>query len=113
MTDDQTPITGPIPIHVRTLPAGVVLDLAALRDLIVADVIDELLHADDTTAWDLLHSAADPETAGEFDGELLAQRLTEHASSRIPLYGTTGLDLAQRIRVALGPHAVPSQRRTA
>ncbi|WP_371612913.1 hypothetical protein [Streptomyces clavifer] len=113
MTDDQPPITGPIPVYVRTTPVGVVLDLAALRDLIVGDVIDELLNADDTTAWDLLHSAADPETAGELDGELLQQHLTERASSRIPLYGTTGLDLAQRIRVALGPRAVPQQRRTA
>ena len=113
MPADQTPVTGPIPIYVRTLPTGVILDLAALRALIVTDVVNELLNSEDTTAWDLLHSAADPDTAGEFDGELLEQRLNEHASSRIPLYGTTGLDLAQRIRVALGPRSVPQQRRTA
>ncbi|MEU1122166.1 hypothetical protein ABZ371_00900 [Streptomyces sp. NPDC005899] len=113
MSDDLKPVTGPIPIYVRTLPTGVVLDLAALRALIVTDVVNELLNSEDTTAWDLLHQAADPESASEFDGELLEQRLNEHASSRIPLYGTAGLDLTRKIREASAPRAVPTQRRTA
>lgn len=113
MSDDQTPITGPIPVYVRTLPTGVVLDLAALRNLIIGDVIDELLHAEDTTAWDLLTQAADPEATGESTREELEQHLAERASSRIPLYGTAGLDLTRKIRQALAPRAVPGQRRTA
>ena len=113
MSADQTPVTGPIPVYVRTIPTGVVLDLAALRDLIVSDVIDELLHAEDTTAWDLLAQAADPEATGASTREELEQHLAEHASSRIPLYGPAALELTRKLRAAAAPRAVPAQRRTA
>ena len=110
MSDDRTPITGPIPVTVRVTPTAVVLNMEALRDLVVADVINELLHADDTTAWDLLHQAADPDTAGEFDGELLAQHLAERCSSRVPLTVPRARDLASTLRMLADRLSVPRQQ---
>lgn len=110
MTDDQTPVTGPIPIYVRTIPTGVVLDLAALRNLVIGDVINELLNAKDTTAWDLLHEAAEPVGEEQFSTELLEQHLAERASSRVPLYGPAALELTRKLRAAAAPKAVPPQR---
>ncbi|MEV5851457.1 hypothetical protein [Streptomyces anulatus] len=110
MSDEQKPVTGPIPIYVRTIPAGVVLDLEALTRLVVGDVINELLHAEDTTAWDLLHQAADSGAHEEYNGELLEQHLTERASSRVPLYGPAALELMLKLSRASAPRAVPGQR---
>ncbi|RLV66301.1 hypothetical protein STAN_1822 [Streptomyces sp. CBMAI 2042] len=110
MSDDRTPVTGPIPIYVRTLPAGVVLDMEALTRLVVGDVINELLNAEDTTAWDLLHEAAEPVGQEQFSTELLEQHLAERASSRIPLYGPAALELTRKLRAAAAPKAVPPQR---
>ncbi|MFW3474378.1 hypothetical protein ACN24M_24470 [Streptomyces microflavus] len=112
MPDDQKPVTGPIPIYVRTTPTGVVLDLAALRDLVIGDVIDALLDPADTGLWDRLHELADEQTPAE--GRLLTEYLItdlgERASSRIPLYGPAGLELTRKLRAAAAPKAVPSQR---
>lgn len=112
MSDDQKPVTGPIPIYVRTLPAGVVLDLAALRDLIVGDVIEALLDPADTGLWDRLHELANEQTPveGRLLTEYLITDLGERCSSRIPLYGTAGLELTRKIREASAPRAVPAQQ---
>ena len=113
MPDDQKPVTGPIPIYVRTLPTGVVLDLAALTALVVADVIEALLDPADDSAWDQLVDLTDttrkPEEGRLLTEELVAE-LTERASSRIPLYGTAGLELTRKIREASAPRAIPAQQ---
>lgn len=107
---DEMPVTGPIPIYVRTIPAGIVLDLKALTRLVVGDVVDELLNTEGTTAWDLLHEAAEPVGEGQFPGELLEQHLVERASSRVPLYGPAALELTRKLRRAAAPRPVPGQR---
>ncbi|MFE3488336.1 hypothetical protein [Streptomyces griseus] len=107
---DEKPVTGPIPIYVRTIPTGVVLDLEALTRLVIGDVINELLHAEDTTAWDLLHEAAEPVGEEQFPGELLEQRLVERASSRVPLYGPAALEMSWKLREASATRPVPGQR---
>ncbi|MYX16884.1 hypothetical protein GTY67_26405 [Streptomyces sp. SID8374] len=118
MTDDQKPVTGPIPIYVRTIPTGVVLDLAALRDLVIGDVIDALLDPADTGLWDRLHELADLGMADmphvPMEGRLLTENLIadlgERASSRVPLYGPAALELTRKLRAAAAPKAVPPQR---
>ncbi|MFJ9112960.1 hypothetical protein [Streptomyces sp. NPDC102283] len=110
MSNEQKPVTGPIPIYVRTIPTGVVLDLEALTRLVIGDVINELLHAEDTTAWDLLHEAAEPVGEGQFPGELLEQRLVERASSRVPLYGPAALELMLKLSKAVAPRLDSWQR---
>ncbi|MGW4250452.1 hypothetical protein [Streptomyces californicus] len=107
---DEKPVTGPIPIYVDSIPAGVVLDLQAFSRLVIGDVINELLHAEDTTAWDLLHEAAAPVGEEQFPGELLEQHLAERASSRVPLYGPAALELTRKLRRAAAPRPVPGQR---
>ncbi len=103
-------ITGPIPIYLTTTPTAVVLDLDALTRLVVGDVLDVLLHPEDTTAWDRLHELANPTTAPTAEGRLpyeeLVDALAEQASSRVPLYGTKALDLADRLRALAGPRPI-------
>ncbi|MFE6103226.1 hypothetical protein ACFVQ4_25160 [Streptomyces laurentii] len=110
---DPTSTTGPVPVYVRTIPTGVVLDLEALTRLVVGDVLDALLSGEDTDLWDLLHEIADPQTAPlhtRFDREHLEQQLTERASSRVPLYGTRALELADRLTQAARLRQVPDPR---
>lgn len=118
MADDRARIDGPVPIHVRPIPAGVVLDMEALTRLVVADVLELLLSADDESWWDRLHQLADRETdngpvegrpEGEF--EWLVSELAERSSNRVTLYGRERvLDLTRVLRAAVAPKAVPSQR---
>ncbi|MEV7491463.1 hypothetical protein AB0O08_11985 [Streptomyces anulatus] len=113
MSDDRTPITGPIPVSVEITPTAVVLDMAALRDMVVADVIEALLDPADTTLWDRLHELADTERAPQ-EGRLLTEELVadlgERSSSRVPLYGPRARELAERLLLLSGPRPVPSQR---
>ncbi|MEE1735933.1 hypothetical protein PUR49_05310 [Streptomyces sp. BE147] len=114
MTTDRDPITGPIPIYVRTIPGGAALDLSALTALVVADVLEALLDPDDTTAWDRLHDLADTDRTpaeGRLPYEELVADLADRASSRVPLYGPAALELTRRLRRAVAPRAVPSQRK--
>lgn len=115
MSNDRTPITGPIPIYVETTPAAVVLDMAALTRLVVADVLDALLRPDDTTAWDRLHELAEGAAAtdGRLPYEELVEQLADGASSKVPLYGTRPLELAERLNRVAGPKPVPHQTRRA
>lgn len=115
---DRQPVTGPIPIYVRTTPLGVQLDMAALTQLVVGDVLDALLDPEDTGLWDRLHDLADTERIPE-EGRLLTEELVaalaERSSSRVPLYGAAALSLVRKLRMAAAPKAVPAQqdRRTA
>jgi hypothetical protein len=114
MSDDLDRITGPIPIHIRTTPTAIVLDMEALTRLIVGDVLDALLDPSDTGAWDRLHELADTEAAPTPEGRLpyeeLVAELTERCSSRVPLYGTKARELADRLAQLAGPRPVPHQR---
>lgn len=110
---DETPVTGPIPIYVRTIPTGVVLDLEALTRLVVGDVLDALLAPADTGVWDRLHALADTDRTaveGRLPYEELVAELTERASSRVPLYGPAALELMLKLSRASAPRAVPGQR---
>ncbi|WP_097922061.1 hypothetical protein [Streptomyces sp. wa1063] len=113
MSDDRTPVTGPIPIYVRTLPTGVALDMESLTRLVVGDVLDALLSSEDTGVWDRLHDLAETTRTpdeGRLPYEELIAELTERSSSRVPLYGTAALELTRKLRAAAAPKAVPSQR---
>ncbi|MFF9197297.1 hypothetical protein ACF09L_19025 [Streptomyces sp. NPDC014779] len=112
MSNDQ-PATGPIPIYVRSIPAGTVLDLEAFTRLVVGDVLDALLDGQSTDLWDLLHEVADEKTTrvhAKFDREQLEQELTERASSRVPLYGTRAVELADQLMRAGRLRGVPGQQ---
>ena len=118
MADDRTPVAGPIPIYVRAIPGGAVLDMEALTRLVVADVLELLLASDDESWWDRLHQLADQATddapvegrpEGEF--EWLVSELAERSSSRVTLYGADAvLELSRRLRAAVAPKSVPSQQ---
>ncbi|MEU2135331.1 hypothetical protein [Streptomyces sp. NPDC018352] len=112
-SDDRTPITGPIPISIEVTPTAVVLDMAALTRLVVGDVLDALLDPQETGLWDRLTELADVERASE-EGRLpyeeLVADLAERASSRVPLYGYRGRELADRLLRVSGLRPVPSQR---
>ncbi|WP_228975025.1 hypothetical protein [Streptomyces sp. DH12] len=105
-------ITGPIPIDINRIPAGVVLDMTALTRLIVGDVLDALLDPDDTGAWDRLHELAEgvPATDGRLPYEELEAELVDRASSRVPLYGARARELAERLYAAAGVRRIPTQR---
>jgi hypothetical protein len=110
---DQTPIDGPIRISVVTTPSGPALELSAFTALVVGDVLDALLHPEDTTAWDRLHDLADTVRTpdeGRLPYEELVADLVDRASSRVPLYGGAALELTRRLREAAAPKAVPAQR---
>ncbi|MFE6080032.1 hypothetical protein [Streptomyces virginiae] len=115
---DPKPIPGPVPIYVQSIPAGVVLDMAALTEMVVKDVLDALLEQD-TTLWDQLHEVAEltPETAaaeaakGRLPYEELVEQLAERSSSRVTLYGPAAvLTLIAKLRRASAAHRVPGQR---
>ncbi|MDW4900610.1 hypothetical protein RB625_19565 [Streptomyces californicus] len=113
MSDDRKPVTGPIPIYVRTIPTGVVLDLEALTRLVVGDVLDALLAPADTGVWDRLHALADTDRAaveGRLPYEELVADLTERASSRVPLYGQAALELMLKLSKAAAPRLDSWQR---
>lgn len=114
MTDDRTPITGPIPINIDTTPTAVVLDMAALTALVVGDVLDALLDEQDTTLWDRLHELADttaaPTPEGRLPYEELVADLAERAPSQVPLYGTAALELRRRLAAVVAPKSVPAPR---
>ncbi|MET7560603.1 hypothetical protein ABZS95_10400 [Streptomyces sp. NPDC005479] len=113
MSDDRTPVTGPIPIYVKAIPGGAALDLAALTALVVGDVLDALLDPADTEAWDRLHDLVDTDRTpeeGRLPYEELVAELVARASSRVPLYGPAALELTRRLRVAVAPRSVPPQR---
>lgn len=112
---DRTPITGPIPIYVETISTTVVLDMEALTRLIAADILDALLHPTDTTAWDRLHELAEQPAAtdSQLPYEELVEQLAAAASSKVPLYGTRPLELAECLTRLAGPKPVPNQVRRA
>jgi len=110
---EQPPVTGPIPIYVKAIPAGAQLDLRALTAHVVADVIDALLD-ERTGLLDLLHEVADPPKRADgdtepLDRERLEEELTARASSRVPVYGPQVTRLAAELLRAAGQH-IPKQR---
>lgn len=115
MTDDRTPIPGPIPVRVVAIPGGAALESTSLRRTVVEDVLAALLDGADTTLWDRLHALADPAPADIRPGdaterEELADALAERCSSRIPLYGTAAIELTRRLRQAAAPRTIPGQQ---
>ncbi|MFE6931802.1 hypothetical protein ACFVDT_07195 [Streptomyces sp. NPDC057699] len=110
---DRDPITGPIPVSIDITPTAVVLDMTALTQLVVADVVEALLDPSSTELWDRLHELADTERT-PVEGRLLTEELVgdlaERSSSRVPLYGHAARVLAERLLRMSGPRPVPSQR---
>ncbi|MET9465843.1 hypothetical protein ABZY44_13750 [Streptomyces sp. NPDC006544] len=117
MSNDRTPIAGPIPIYVEAIPAGAVLDMAALTEIVVQDVLEALLEQD-TTLWDRLHEVAEltPETAqaeadaGRLPYEELVAALAGRCSSRVPLYGPAVLKMAAKLQAVSAVRPIPGQR---
>ncbi|MFD6970721.1 hypothetical protein [Streptomyces sp. NPDC059949] len=110
------PTPGPIPIYVERIPTGIVLDMAALTERVVHDVLDALL-GEDTSLWDQLHEVAEltPETVaaeaakGHLPYEELIAALAERSSSRVPLYGPAAV-LALIAKLRRASAVLPGQR---
>jgi hypothetical protein len=98
---------------VIAIPGGAALSLTAFAAAVVGDVLDALLDPQDTSAWDRLHALADttrtPEE-GRLPYEELVADLADRSSSQVPLYGGATLELTRRLRAAVAPKSVPSQR---
>lgn len=110
---DRSPIPGPTRIYVETTPVGAQLDMTALTEQVVGDVIDALLDPADTGLWDRLVDLADTDRTpaeGRLPYEELVAELVARSSSRVPLYGSAALELTRRLRAAVAPRPVPSQR---
>ncbi|WP_326700241.1 hypothetical protein OG909_24915 [Streptomyces sp. NBC_01754] len=110
MPADLKPVTGPIPVYARTTPTAVVLDLEALTQCVVSDVIDvidALLDPANTGPWDRLHELADLDMAdmpqAPMEGRLLTEELvadlTARSSSRVPLTVSRARDLGTTLRM--------------
>ena len=113
MPDHTTPIDGPIPVGVIAIPGGAALSLSTFARLVIEDTLDALLDPEDTALWDRLHELADtvrtPEE-GRLPYEELVADLADRSSSQVPLYGGAVLELTRRLRAAVAPKSVPSQR---
>lgn len=110
---DRTPINGPTRIYVEATPTGAQLDMSALTEQVVGDVINALLDPQCTELWDRLHDLADTDRTpaeGRLPYEELVAELVARSSSRVPLYGSAALELTRRLRAAVAPRPVPSQR---
>lgn len=111
MADDRTPITGPIPIRVVAIPGGAALDMSALTQLVVQDVVEALLASDDL--WDRLNQLSMPGAVDptRLPFEELVSDIAERCSSRVPLYGAERVLLLTRaLRAAVAPKGIPGQR---
>lgn len=114
---DDAQLSGPMPVYVKKIPAGVVLDLEVFTEKVVGDVIDVLLD-ESNGAYDRLAQLAEtlPERwatrrEDRLPYEDLVSDLTEHVSTRVPLYGTKALELAELLRAACPTVLpVPAQR---
>ncbi|KMS73291.1 hypothetical protein ACZ91_64670, partial [Streptomyces regensis] len=100
-------LAGPTPIYVRMAPAGAALDLDALTQHVVRDVLSALLDPADEGPWDLLMQAAvarpaDDERAADPLDELVTL-LTERSSSRVLLTPDRARGLAARLIAVVGP----------
>lgn len=114
-------LSAPTPVYVKQIPAGVALDLEVFSEKVVGDVLDMLLD-ESSGAYDRLAELAEalPEpwaTTREdrLPYEELVADITEHVSTRIPLYGTKSLELAELLRtmgLRVQPVHVPGQRGT-
>jgi len=114
MPADPTPIDGPLPVGVIAIPGGAALSLNAFAAAVIGDVLDALLNEQDTSLWDRLHELADttapPTPEGRLPYEELVADLADRASSQVPMYGGAALELTRRLREAVAPKAVPTQR---
>lgn len=113
----KTPVDGPIPVHVRSIPGGASLGMQALSRCVVEDVL-QLLLSTDAPAWrerldELAEQTPEQAQADEARGilayEQLAEDMTDAVSSRVPLYGPAVPRLAAALLKASGRH-VPTQR---
>jgi hypothetical protein len=95
-TVEGTPVDGPYAIHIEDIPTGVTLDVSAF----VTDLVVEL--AQGALASDFLDIVEMYESAAGHDGhareQLLVEQLVERLRTRIPVYGTQGVRLADSIR---------------
>lgn len=114
---EQPPVDGPVPVRVRNIPGGVVLDMQALSTLVVQDVL-ELLLSTDTPSWrerldELAEQTPEQARADEARGilayEELVRDMSDAVSSRVPVYGRQVYALAAELLKAAGRH-VPQQR---
>jgi hypothetical protein len=100
--DEAERVTGPIPLYVRRIPTGVVLDLEPFAQHVVHDIVTAV--REDDAVWDQFAQAA----AGDpVDVDRLSAELTDRVSTRLPLYGQRAAELGERLR-AMAP-AEPSQ----
>ncbi|MGY0023702.1 hypothetical protein ACVHNB_32630 [Streptomyces sp. YJ-C3] len=104
-------VTGPLPIYVRRIPTGVLLDLEAYFEHVVTTI------ADDPDLLDLfMEIAEDRGASGEHDGhapeKLLVEQLGERVGFTVPVYGGKVEALAERLRALAPAQAVviPAQR---
>jgi hypothetical protein len=99
---------------VITIPIGAALSLSTFARLVIEDTLDALLDPEDTSLWDRLQELADttapPTPEGRLPYEEFVADLADRAPSQVPLYGPAALELTRRLRAAIAPKSVPSQR---
>lgn len=108
---DHSPVTGPFRITVESIPAGVMLDVEPFVRALLVDVVDILSGEQIDTINEIADAdPADPHGEERLAAEHLVEMLTERLSTRMPVYGSQVLALAERLRVLGLPKAVPAQR---
>lgn len=112
---EQTPVTGPFPIDVESIPTGVTLDVEKFVLTVVGDVVELLLSDEYADRFDEVAAAApsDPHTVqrpSDLHFESLVADLTAEVGTKLPVYGAQVMRLAERLRLLAQPKAVPAPR---
>lgn len=115
MSAAQRPVSGPFPIDVESIPAGVTLDVEKFVLTTVVDVLDKLLGDEFGERFDEVRDASpsDPHAVqrpADLLFESLAADLTAEVGTKMPVYGAQVLRLAERLRLLAQPRPVPAQR---
>lgn len=112
----ETPVDGPFPITVGSIPTGVTLDLSRFVESVVRDVVDALLGDEYGDRLGEIADAppCDPHVIQRPGDDLVEQLVHDlvvnETSTSVPVYGRQVLALADRLRLLAQPKAVPAQR---
>ena len=109
-TAEGAPVDGPYAIHVEGTPTGVTLDVSAFVTDVVVALAQGALAADFLDVVDMFETPAGHD--GHARERLLVEQLVERLQTRIPVYGTQGVRLAESIRSA-SLRALSEQQREA
>ncbi|WP_125262352.1 hypothetical protein [Streptomyces alboflavus] len=109
------PVEGPFHIYADPIPTGVTLDVEALVQHVVHDIVELLLGDKYGDRFDGLIDvrSRDPhliERPGDLPFECLVADLAADVGTKMPVYGPQVLRLAEQMLVRAAPQAIPEQR---